>query len=98
MSLHRTEEARGDPHGDPVRRRAGRARDSAASRRTGRRDTGPRRAGGVRAGRRAAEVHPGQGAHGAPKEAVAGIDFTVRRGEAFGFLGPNGAGKSTTMR
>jgi ABC-type glutathione transport system ATPase component len=44
------------------------------------------------------KVHPGQGAHGAPKEAVAGIDFTVRRGEAFGFLGPNGAGKSTTMR
>jgi lipooligosaccharide transport system ATP-binding protein len=30
--------------------------------------------------------------------AVAGIDFEVRRGEAFGFLGPNGAGKSTTMR
>jgi lipooligosaccharide transport system ATP-binding protein len=44
------------------------------------------------------KVHPGQGAHGVPKEAVAGIDFTVRRGEAFGFLGPNGAGKSTTMR
>lgn len=30
--------------------------------------------------------------------AVAGIDFEVRRGEAFGFLGPNGAGKSSTMR
>jgi len=30
--------------------------------------------------------------------AVDGIDFAVRRGEAFGFLGPNGAGKSTTMR
>ncbi|MFI1995253.1 ABC transporter ATP-binding protein [Actinoplanes sp. NPDC020271] len=30
--------------------------------------------------------------------AVGGIDFDVRRGEAFGFLGPNGAGKSTTMR
>jgi len=27
-----------------------------------------------------------------------GIDFTVRRGEVFGFLGPNGAGKTTTMR
>src|SRR5687768_3488682 len=26
-------------------------------------------------------------------EAVAGIDFTVQPGEAFGFLGPNGAGK-----
>ena len=30
--------------------------------------------------------------------AVAGIDFEVHRGEAFGFLGPNGAGKSSTMR
>ena len=30
--------------------------------------------------------------------AVAGIDFTVERGEVFGFLGPNGAGKTTTMR
>jgi lipooligosaccharide transport system ATP-binding protein len=30
--------------------------------------------------------------------AVAGIDFTLARGEAFGFLGPNGAGKSSTMR
>ena len=30
--------------------------------------------------------------------AVDGIDFEVRRGEAFGFLGPNGAGKSTTMK
>jgi lipooligosaccharide transport system ATP-binding protein len=30
--------------------------------------------------------------------AVAGIDFSVRRGETFGVLGPNGAGKSTTMR
>ncbi len=31
-------------------------------------------------------------------EAVKGIDFEVRAGEAFGFLGPNGAGKSSTMR
>jgi lipooligosaccharide transport system ATP-binding protein len=31
-------------------------------------------------------------------EAVAGVDFDVRRGECFGFLGPNGAGKSTCMR
>ena len=31
-------------------------------------------------------------------EAVAGIDFEVRRGESFGFLGPNGAGKTSTMR
>ena len=30
--------------------------------------------------------------------AVAGIDFEVQPGEAFGFLGPNGAGKSSTMR
>jgi len=30
--------------------------------------------------------------------AVAGIDFELYRGEAFGFLGPNGAGKSSTMR
>lgn len=30
--------------------------------------------------------------------AVDGIDFSVRRGEAFGFLGPNGAGKTSTMR
>jgi lipooligosaccharide transport system ATP-binding protein len=30
--------------------------------------------------------------------AVDGINFEVRRGEAFGLLGPNGAGKSTTMR
>jgi len=31
-------------------------------------------------------------------KAVDGIEFSVRRGETFGFLGPNGAGKSTTMR
>lgn len=30
--------------------------------------------------------------------AVNGINFSVKRGEAFGLLGPNGAGKSTTMR
>jgi lipooligosaccharide transport system ATP-binding protein len=30
--------------------------------------------------------------------AVDEIDFTVARGETFGFLGPNGAGKSSTMR
>jgi len=26
------------------------------------------------------------------------IDFTIKRGEVFGFLGPNGAGKSTTFK
>jgi lipooligosaccharide transport system ATP-binding protein len=31
-------------------------------------------------------------------EAVAGVDFSIRRGECFGFLGPNGAGKTSTMR
>ena len=30
--------------------------------------------------------------------AVDHINFTVQRGEIFGFLGPNGAGKTTTMR
>lgn len=42
-------------------------------------------------------------AHGLTKTfgsfvAVDAIDFSVQRGEAFGFLGPNGAGKSSTMR
>jgi lipooligosaccharide transport system ATP-binding protein len=42
-------------------------------------------------------------AHGLTKRfgdftAVDGVDFELRRGEAFGFLGPNGAGKSSTMR
>jgi ABC-2 type transport system ATP-binding protein len=31
------------------------------------------------------------------RAAVAGIDFTVSRGEVFGLLGPNGAGKTTTV-
>lgn len=30
--------------------------------------------------------------------AVKGIDFTIGRGECFGFLGPNGAGKTSTLR
>jgi len=29
--------------------------------------------------------------------AVAGVDFSIERGELFGFLGPNGAGKTTTI-
>jgi len=32
-----------------------------------------------------------------PVQAVAGVDFDVRKGELFGFLGPNGAGKTTTI-
>jgi lipooligosaccharide transport system ATP-binding protein len=32
------------------------------------------------------------------KEVVAGISFTLTRGECFGLLGPNGAGKTTTLR
>jgi ABC-2 type transport system ATP-binding protein len=43
------------------------------------------------------EVHNLEKHFGAFK-AVAGVSFTVRRGEIFGFLGPNGAGKSTTIR
>jgi len=31
-------------------------------------------------------------------QAVDGLDFTVFKGDIFGFLGPNGAGKSTTIR
>jgi ABC-type multidrug transport system ATPase subunit len=31
-------------------------------------------------------------------KAVNGLDFTVYKGDIFGFLGPNGAGKSTTIR
>jgi ABC-2 type transport system ATP-binding protein len=31
------------------------------------------------------------------RDAVAGIDLEVRRGEIFAFLGPNGAGKTTTV-
>lgn len=30
--------------------------------------------------------------------AVAGVSFTIRRGEILGYLGPNGAGKSTTVK
>ncbi|GAA5187664.1 ATP-binding cassette domain-containing protein [Rugosimonospora acidiphila] len=43
------------------------------------------------------KVYPARGGS-AEFRAVDGIDFALRRGEAFGFLGPNGAGKSSTMR
>ncbi|MGE0698402.1 MAG: ABC transporter ATP-binding protein [Hyphomicrobiaceae bacterium] len=33
-----------------------------------------------------------------PKQAVAGIDLELRRGELYALLGPNGAGKTTTLR
>ncbi|MCP2165713.1 ABC transporter ATP-binding protein [Goodfellowiella coeruleoviolacea] len=35
---------------------------------------------------------------GGVAQAVRGMDFTVGRGEVFGFLGPSGAGKSTTQK
>jgi ATPase subunit of ABC transporter with duplicated ATPase domains len=36
--------------------------------------------------------------HYGERIAVDHIDFSISRGEVFGFLGPNGAGKSTTVR
>lgn len=35
---------------------------------------------------------------GASKLALTGLEFTIQRGEVFGFLGPSGAGKSTTQK
>lgn len=35
---------------------------------------------------------------GPPFEALAGVDFTVRRGESFGIVGTNGSGKSTVLQ
>jgi len=32
------------------------------------------------------------------QQVLAGVDFSLRRGECFGLLGPNGAGKTTTLR
>jgi lipooligosaccharide transport system ATP-binding protein len=44
------------------------------------------------------KAYPARDRHADAFQAVAGLDFHVGRGEAFGFLGPNGAGKSSTMR
>ena len=41
---------------------------------------------------------PKRGRKATTVEAVRGVDFSVQRGEIFGFLGPNGAGKTTTLR
>lgn len=35
---------------------------------------------------------------GAKEPALKGLDFSIRKGEIFGFLGPSGAGKSTTQK
>ncbi|MHA2502046.1 MAG: ABC transporter ATP-binding protein [Candidatus Kariarchaeaceae archaeon] len=35
---------------------------------------------------------------GASVEAISDINFTIKKGEIFGFLGPSGAGKSTTQK
>ncbi|WP_047981023.1 ABC transporter ATP-binding protein [Ornithinibacillus contaminans] len=32
------------------------------------------------------------------KEIIKGLDFSINKGEVFGFIGPNGAGKTTTIR
>lgn len=35
---------------------------------------------------------------GSKEPALKGLDFSIRKGEIFGFLGPSGAGKSTTQK
>ena len=42
--------------------------------------------------------HSKRGRKAITVDAVRGVDFSVQRGEIFGFLGPNGAGKTTTLR
>lgn len=32
------------------------------------------------------------------KKIIKGLNFTINKGEVFGFIGPNGAGKTTTIR
>jgi len=61
------------------------------------------RRGKPAAGKHVDESSPAIVVRGLRKEfgdfvAVNSIDFTVSRGEIFGFLGPNGSGKSTTIR
>ena len=36
--------------------------------------------------------------HNTDSPAISGLDFTIEKGEIFGFLGPSGAGKSTTQK
>jgi lipooligosaccharide transport system ATP-binding protein len=43
------------------------------------------------------EIHDLHKTYGG-REVVAGISFTIAKGECFGLLGPNGAGKTTTLR
>jgi len=43
------------------------------------------------------EIHDLHKSYGG-REVVAGISFTIGKGECFGLLGPNGAGKTTTLR
>lgn len=35
---------------------------------------------------------------GAAKDTLHGLDFSIAKGEIFGFLGPSGSGKSTTQK
>ncbi len=42
------------------------------------------------------DFRPGLGLR--KKRVLHGIDFSVKRGELFGFIGPNGAGKTTTLK
>ena len=46
----------------------------------------------------AAVVVHGVGFRYGDREALAGVEFTVERGEIFGLLGPNGGGKTTLFR
>ncbi|MFJ1598426.1 ABC transporter ATP-binding protein [Streptomyces sp. NPDC088261] len=65
--------------------------------RNGRGDPGGRTGGPLVEARALRKAYRAKGDRG-EFTAVDGIDFEVRRGEAFGLLGANGAGKSSTMR